>query len=106
MSPSAENPGHAPRVHQDKDAIRRMSIQHADIDNLVREAAAATEAEHNMGIWAALKLYPKAVGWSMLLSTAMSVIPDRQDLAKELPPQAQILIWLIVVSWKASTSFC
>lgn len=41
-----------------------------DVD-LIREAAAATDAEHKMSLWAALKLYPHAVGWSLLLSTAV-----------------------------------
>lgn len=54
MSHVQEEPG---RAHEDQD--------------LVREAAAATEAEHEMDLWAALRLYPKAVGWSVLLSTAV-----------------------------------
>lgn len=46
--------------------------------DLVREAAAATKAEHEMGLWAALRLYPKAVSWSVLLSTA--VIMEGYDI--------------------------
>ncbi|KAH6643348.1 raffinose family of oligosaccharides transporter [Truncatella angustata] len=41
------------------------------MEALVREAAAATSAEHEMDLLTALKLYRKAVGWSVLLSTAI-----------------------------------
>lgn len=52
----------------------RLVHEYQDQDHdqdLIRKAAAATEAEHKMGLWAALKLYPKAVAWSVLLSTAV-----------------------------------
>ncbi len=68
MSPATQEPD---SVHQDQETIRCMSLHATDVENLVREAAAATDAEHKMGLWAALKLYPKAVGWSVLLSTAI-----------------------------------
>jgi SP family general alpha glucoside:H+ symporter-like MFS transporter len=32
------------------------------------EVRDATEAEHNMTLWASLKMYPTAVGWSMFFS--------------------------------------
>ncbi|KAJ6007105.1 hypothetical protein N7499_000769 [Penicillium canescens] len=35
------------------------------------EAHAAIEKEHNMTPWQALRIYPKAVGWSLLLSCAI-----------------------------------
>lgn len=38
---------------------------------LVDEAQEATEQEHNMSIWQAIKTYPKACGWSVLASTAL-----------------------------------
>ncbi|PYI06056.1 sugar transporter [Aspergillus sclerotiicarbonarius CBS 121057] len=37
---------------------------------LFDDAREATEAEHQLGLLDALKLYPKAVGWSVLVSTA------------------------------------
>lgn len=46
--------------------------------NLTEDAAKATEAEHNLGVIASLKLYPQAVAWSLLLSTA--VIMEGFDL--------------------------
>ncbi|MCJ1308110.1 hypothetical protein MMC25_001762 [Agyrium rufum] len=42
-----------------------------DFQTLIEEAEAATAAEHQMGIWTAIKTYPKAVGWSVLASTAL-----------------------------------
>jgi SP family general alpha glucoside:H+ symporter-like MFS transporter len=41
------------------------------IDNVIKDARTATEKEHNMGLWKAFKLYPKAAGWSILISTAI-----------------------------------
>ncbi|PLB53878.1 putative MFS alpha-glucoside transporter [Aspergillus steynii IBT 23096] len=35
------------------------------------EALGALEKEHNMTLWQALRIYPKAVGWSILLSCAI-----------------------------------
>ncbi|KAJ5382557.1 hypothetical protein N7517_000468 [Penicillium concentricum] len=42
-----------------------------DSDELVQAAKAATDKEHHMSLWEGLKLYPKAVGWSVLISTAI-----------------------------------
>jgi hypothetical protein len=58
-------------VHIDPDAFRRMSINNSDLPNLLSEAQNATDAERSMGLWKSLRLYPKAVGWSLLLSTAI-----------------------------------
>jgi hypothetical protein len=38
---------------------------------LVDEAKEATAQEHQMSLWQGIKLYPKAIGWSVLLSTAI-----------------------------------
>lgn len=38
---------------------------------LVDEAKQATTQEHQMSLWQGIKLYPKAIGWSVLLSTAI-----------------------------------
>jgi SP family general alpha glucoside:H+ symporter-like MFS transporter len=37
-------------------------------DSMVANARAATEKEHNMTLWQGIKLYPKAIAWSMLIS--------------------------------------
>lgn len=48
------------------------SIQHSlKMDDIRIEAAAATAAEHNMGLWKSLKTYPKAIAWSMGISTCI-----------------------------------
>ncbi|ORY11269.1 general substrate transporter [Clohesyomyces aquaticus] len=52
----------------DDEKARKMSINKP---RLFTDAAKATEAEHNMTLWQGLKLYPKAVGWSILLSAAI-----------------------------------
>lgn len=42
-----------------------------DYQGLVDEAKEATDHEHQMGILEAIRTYPKAVGWSVLASTAL-----------------------------------
>ena len=52
----SDNDGHSPEY-----ADRRGSL-------LIRNAKAATDKEHNMTLLQGLRLYPKAVGWSMVVS--------------------------------------
>lgn len=42
-----------------------------NFQGILNEAQEATEHEHRMGIWEAVRTYPKAVGWSVLASTAL-----------------------------------
>lgn len=42
-----------------------------DLKNELSFAREANENEHKIGMWAGIKLYPKAMGWSVLLSTAL-----------------------------------
>ncbi|RFN54474.1 mfs transporter, sp family, general alpha glucoside:h+ symporter [Fusarium flagelliforme] len=46
---------------------------------LASDAKLAAEAEHDMTLWQAVKTYPKAIGWSVLLSTTL--IMEGYDLA-------------------------
>ncbi|KAJ4027835.1 hypothetical protein NW752_000080 [Fusarium irregulare] len=46
---------------------------------LASDAKLAAEAEHHMTLWQACKTYPKAIGWSVLLSTTL--IMEGYDLA-------------------------
>jgi SP family general alpha glucoside:H+ symporter-like MFS transporter len=39
--------------------------------NFALGALAATAREHRMGFWQGIRLYPKAIGWSMLISTVV-----------------------------------
>ena len=40
-------------------------------DVLAVEASQAAAAEHRMSLWQAIKTYPKAIGWSVLLSSTL-----------------------------------
>lgn len=51
--------------------LRRIAANNPDIVNLNNEAKDATHAEKSMTFTQAIKLYPKAVAWSILLSTAI-----------------------------------
>ncbi|KAK6077248.1 MFS maltose [Seiridium cupressi] len=46
---------------------------------LVTEAKHAADEEHRMTLWTAIRLYPKAIGWSVLLSSTL--IMEGYDLA-------------------------
>lgn len=39
-----------------------------NLEASLAQAEAGTASEHRLGLWAALKLYPKASAWSMALS--------------------------------------
>jgi hypothetical protein len=41
------------------------------VDEMINDAARATEKEHRMTLWQGIKLYPKAVAWSILISTCI-----------------------------------
>jgi SP family general alpha glucoside:H+ symporter-like MFS transporter len=48
-------------------------------DVLAAEARHAADAEHQMTLWQAVKTYPNAIGWSVLLSSTL--IMEGYDLA-------------------------
>ncbi|KAF2710419.1 maltose permease MAL61 [Pleomassaria siparia CBS 279.74] len=58
-------------VAADTEQVRKMSIANADMANLSEDAARATKNEQTMTLMEGLRLYPKAVGWSILLSAAI-----------------------------------
>jgi SP family general alpha glucoside:H+ symporter-like MFS transporter len=41
--------------------------------NIIESARAAAAKEQSMTLWQGLKLYPKAVGWSLLISTCIAM---------------------------------
>ncbi|KAK8112739.1 sugar transporter [Apiospora sp. TS-2023a] len=41
------------------------------MSDLIRDAKLATEKEHSMTLWQGIKLYPKAIAWSVLISTCI-----------------------------------
>lgn len=60
--PSKEPIHFAPEDH-----LRQTDSMKAVIHN----AKIATDKEHKMTLWQGIKLYPKAVGWSVLISTCI-----------------------------------
>ncbi|PNH46306.1 hypothetical protein VD0004_g1764 [Verticillium dahliae] len=58
-------------IHVDAEALRRMSINNPNLETLSHEAQNATNAEHELGLRQSLKLYPKAIAWSIFLSTCV-----------------------------------
>lgn len=58
-------------VAVDPEQHRKMSLAFADVAQTTADANKATESEQNMTLRQGLKLYPKAVAWSVLLSTAI-----------------------------------
>jgi SP family general alpha glucoside:H+ symporter-like MFS transporter len=50
--------------------VRKLSIQH---DN-AEEVAEAIAIEHNLTFWEAVKVYPKAIGWSMYFSLGVLML--------------------------------
>jgi SP family general alpha glucoside:H+ symporter-like MFS transporter len=61
--------------HVEKDSNSIDHATHPEVDQtdlkISNEAHAAIEKEHNMTPWQAVRIYPKAIGWSFLLSCAI-----------------------------------
>lgn len=64
-----------------KGSITGMDMAHlAKVDTVVAtEAARATQAEISMTLLQGIKTYPKAIGWSILLSTCIIVSMRRME---------------------------
>jgi SP family general alpha glucoside:H+ symporter-like MFS transporter len=67
-------------VHQSVDApIEQIATNPSRKDSMtamdktIMGAKAATDNERNMTLWQGIKLYPKAVGWSILISTCIAM---------------------------------
>lgn len=58
-------------LHTEDTVLRKASLANPHFVELSNDAKIGTEKEHSMGLMQAIKLYPKAVGWSILLSTAI-----------------------------------
>lgn len=56
-----------------------LSGTHAETMELTTEARHAADSEHNMTLLQAIKTYPKAIGWSVLVSSCL--IMEGYDLA-------------------------
>lgn len=55
-------------MEEKEDSGHRTTAQKMNND-----ARLATEKEHSMTLWQGIKLYPKAVGWSVLISTCIAM---------------------------------
>lgn len=58
-------------VAVDAEQQRRMSMNNADIAQLTQDATRATKSEQKMTLMEGIRLYPKAIAWSVLLSGAI-----------------------------------
>ena len=58
-------------THADENATEKLSSTKAEFAALGIDAKAATDREHAMTLREALRKYPKAIGWSVLLSLAV-----------------------------------
>lgn len=73
------NHGNDGVVRVGDDALKRMSVSHANVVEELAEAKRATETEHSISVRDALKLYRKAVIFSLIFSTA--VVMEGYDLS-------------------------
>jgi hypothetical protein len=64
-----EAPTGAGGLHPTASAFRKMSVVNQDLPQLLHEAKDATDVEKSMTILQAFKTYPRAVIFSMILST-------------------------------------
>ncbi|KAH6723738.1 MFS transporter [Leptodontidium sp. 2 PMI_412] len=71
IDPSATSP---PLHFPEKDNLAHTK----SMNEVIHNAKNATEKEHSMTLWQGLKLYPKAVGWSVLISTC--IVMEGYDL--------------------------
>lgn len=55
---------------RDQDKIARME----SIDRVIHDAKLATEKEQKMSLLEGIKLYPKAIAWSVLISTCIVMV--------------------------------
>lgn len=61
------------------DLYHRLSLNVPDIKHLATESQNASQREHRMTFVQGLRMYPKAIGWSVLLS--MTIVMEGYDTA-------------------------
>ena len=101
-------------LHVDNGVRRRASTANPSFAEINNSANAATDNEHNMTFQQAVKLYPKAAGWSVLLSTALVMegydivllanfyaLPQFNQKFGELQPSGD---YVISAPWKSGLS--
>lgn len=60
------------KISADSHHLAQLRSEFPDYELLVAEAKQAQEAEHEMTVMQALRRYPKAIGWSLVISAAIS----------------------------------
>jgi len=74
---SADNPTDL-KVSADSSHLAQLRAEFPDYDTLMEEARQAQEAEHSLSIMQAFRKYPKAIGWSVIISLA--IVMEGYDL--------------------------
>ncbi|GFZ50428.1 Alpha-glucosides permease MPH2 [Saitozyma sp. JCM 24511] len=102
------------KVTTEQDVLENIHRQIDNYDDIVAEARDATAAEHSMTLREGLRRYPKAIGWSVLLSTA--IIMEGFDVvllgsfyalpqfAKKYGVQAADGTYTVTAAWQAGLS--
>jgi hypothetical protein len=70
-----EPPTGAGGLHPTASAFRKMSVVNQDLPQLLHEAKDATNVEKSMTLLQAFRTYPRAVIFSMILSTGKFMYP-------------------------------
>ncbi|OTA90408.1 hypothetical protein M434DRAFT_370334 [Hypoxylon sp. CO27-5] len=72
--------GSIPGKDVEDDIVEKVSTpsgptkeEHEDLADIIRNAKLATEKEHKMTLWQGINLYPKAIAWSVLISTCIAM---------------------------------
>ena len=55
------------------DDLVKYPLELLEVEQRLQEAEAATNKEHELSLWQALRLYPKASAWSIALSFAVVI---------------------------------
>jgi hypothetical protein len=80
MSDSKEDIAAGAPAHDQKNEVHEAPLHFPAKDELdhtksmnevIHNAKTATDKEHAMTLWQGIKLYPKAVAWSLLISTCI-----------------------------------
>jgi hypothetical protein len=65
------------------------------MNEVIHNAKNATDKEHKMTLWQGIKLYPKAVGWSLLISTCIAMEGYDVCLLSNFCEFNSLLFWLL-----------
>jgi SP family general alpha glucoside:H+ symporter-like MFS transporter len=82
--------------HDDKHGVQTPALSENEkaINEMFANAASATDKEHNMTLRQGLKLYPKAIAWSALISTLCAMEGYDISLIGNFC-ESQVLFWFV-----------